>query len=40
MGSKIQRNFFNAFETAGIPLPLPQQQIWLSRHNLIPDQKN
>jgi moderate conductance mechanosensitive channel len=37
---EFRRRLKNAFEIAGIPLPLPQQQIWLSRHNLVPDQKN
>ncbi len=30
---EFRRRLKNAFEEAGIPLPLPQQQIWLSRHN-------
>lgn len=30
---EFRRRLKNAFEVAGIPLPLPQQQIWLSRHN-------
>jgi len=29
---EFRRRIKNAFETAGIPLPLPQQQIWLDRH--------
>jgi small conductance mechanosensitive channel len=37
---EFRRRLKNAFEAAGIPLPLPQQQIWLSRHNLVSDQKN
>ena len=30
---EFRRRLKNAFEEAGIPLPLPQQQVWLSRHN-------
>ncbi|MGB5713669.1 MAG: mechanosensitive ion channel family protein, partial [Waterburya sp.] len=29
---EFRRRIKNAFEEAGIPLPLPQQQIWLNRH--------
>lgn len=37
---EFRRRLKNAFETAGIPLPLPQQQIWLSRQSLIQEPKN
>ncbi len=36
---EFRRRIKNAFEEAGIPLPLPQQQIWLSRQHPSQDWK-
>ena len=36
---EFRRRLKNAFEAADMPLPIPQQQIWLSRHNSIQDEK-
>ena len=30
---EFRRRIKNAFEKAGIPLPVPQHQVWLNRHH-------
>ncbi len=36
---EFRRRLKNAFEAADMPLPIPQQQIWLSRFNSLQDEK-